>query len=85
MHYLQNSKSYLGAIHRHTFKVKKADGTSEQQRTNCYVFNYEMLNATGVYLMDTGLEDPQVQLEMSGTTSRSSQSSSSGRPDDLPF
>lgn len=62
MHYLQNSKSYIGAINKHTFKCfkhRKDDGTAvfEYQRTNCYVFNYEMLNNTGVYLMDTTIEN----------------------------
>jgi hypothetical protein len=78
MHYLQNAKAYLGSIHRHTFKVRVGDRT-DQQRTNCYVFNYEMLNHTGVYLMDTSLENPgssQVEIPIS---------TKSGNAEDIPF
>jgi hypothetical protein len=78
MHYLQNAKAYMGSIHRHTFKVRIGDRT-DQQRTNCYVFNYEMLNHTGVYLMDTSLENPgSAQVEIPITTK-------SGSPEDIPF
>lgn len=94
MHYLQNSKAYIGAINRHTFKVftgKTADGnpTFAQQRTNCYVFNYEMMTYQGVYLMDTTIEDStpaQLSLGSAGNgATENGGSAFSTDPEALPF
>jgi hypothetical protein len=93
MHYLQNSKAYIGSIHRHTFKVftgKTTEGnpTFGQQRTNCYVFNYEMMTHQGVYLMDTTIEDGGGQLSLGDPgkgASETSGTATSRSEEDLPF
>jgi len=62
MHYLQHSKPFVGLLDNHTFHWKTHQGGSQvthSSRTSCYVFNYELLKAMGVYLVDESVGGDQ--------------------------
>jgi hypothetical protein len=87
MHYLHNSKPFLGTISKYNFK---------DSRTSCYAFDYDMLKSMGIYLGGSERNDggppppvqapepaprgtsPQASMEFSKTPVNASK-------DDLPF
>lgn len=88
MHYLQHSKAFVGLLDNYSFrwKIKTSNSTElRTSRTSCYVFNYEMLKAMGVYLGDEGTGDPALPGLVESARDEPPKQALQAGSDDLPF